>query len=50
MKNFDVGHIPLRLPKAKQLLNFINKNFDTLAFCRRRPRPPARPAAHPLPP
>ena len=30
-----VGHIPLRLPKAKQLLNFINKNFDTLAFCRR---------------
>jgi len=35
MKNFDVGHIPLRLPKAKQLLNVINKNFDTLAFCRR---------------
>jgi len=35
MKNFDVGHIPLRLPKAKQLLNTINKNFDTLAFCRR---------------
>ncbi|KAL3900265.1 MAG: hypothetical protein SGPRY_012491, partial [Prymnesium sp.] len=35
MKNFDVGHIPLRLPKAKQLLNLINKNFDTLAFCRR---------------
>ena len=35
MKNFDVGHIPLRLPKAKQLLSFINKNFDTLAFCRR---------------
>ena len=43
MKNFDVGHIPLRLPKAKQLLNFINKNFDTLAFCRRRPRPRAPP-------
>ncbi|KAG8458279.1 hypothetical protein KFE25_001571 [Diacronema lutheri] len=35
MKNFDVGYIPLRLPKAKQLLNTINKNFDTLAFCRR---------------
>ncbi|EOD16689.1 hypothetical protein EMIHUDRAFT_459102 [Emiliania huxleyi CCMP1516] len=35
MKNFDVGHIPLRLPKAKSLLSFINKNFDTLAFCRR---------------
>jgi methionine aminopeptidase type II len=35
MKNFDVGHIPLRLPRAKSLLSFINKNFDTLAFCRR---------------
>jgi len=31
----QVGHIPLRLPKAKSLLSFINKNFDTLAFCRR---------------
>mmetsp|Transcript_4552 Transcript_4552/g.10982 ORF Transcript_4552/g.10982 Transcript_4552/m.10982 type:complete len:335 (-) Transcript_4552:126-1130(-) len=35
MKNFDVGYIGLRLPKAKALLNVINKNFDTLAFCRR---------------
>ena len=35
MKNFNVGHIPLRLPKAKQLLSMINRNFDTLAFCRR---------------
>ncbi|XP_052727469.1 methionine aminopeptidase 2B-like [Vigna angularis] len=35
MKNFDVGHIPLRLPRAKQLLANINKNFSTLAFCRR---------------
>lgn len=76
MKNFDVGYIPLRLPRvrarraggaaggrgraegrapaaahapsthspaasrrgcpqAKQLLNTINKHFDTLAFCRR---------------
>ncbi|KAG6491376.1 hypothetical protein ZIOFF_052716 [Zingiber officinale] len=35
MKNFDVGHIPLRLPRAKQLLVTINKNFSTLAFCRR---------------
>jgi methionyl aminopeptidase len=35
MKTFDCGHIPLRLPRAKQLLNFISKNFDTLAFCRR---------------
>ncbi|KAI3430135.1 uncharacterized protein J3R85_008143 [Psidium guajava] len=35
MKNFDGGHIPLRLPRAKQLLATINKNFSTLAFCRR---------------
>jgi len=35
MKNFNVGHIPLRLPKAKALLSMINRNFDTLAFCRR---------------
>ncbi|KAL5013187.1 hypothetical protein ScPMuIL_007457 [Solemya velum] len=35
MKNFDVGHVPLRLQKSKQLLNVINHNFSTLAFCRR---------------
>ncbi|KAF4396962.1 hypothetical protein F8388_004930 [Cannabis sativa] len=35
MKNFDVGHMPLRLPRAKQLLATINKNFSTLAFCKR---------------
>lgn len=35
MKNFDVGHVPLRLPRAKQLLATIDKNFSTLAFCRR---------------
>lgn len=35
MKNFDVGHVPLRMAKAKQLLGVINKNFGTLAFCRR---------------
>jgi len=35
MKNFDAGHVPLRLAKAKQLLNVINQNFGTLAFCRR---------------
>jgi methionyl aminopeptidase len=35
MKNFDVGHVPLRLPRAKQLLSTIEKNFGTLAFCRR---------------
>ena len=35
MKNFDVGHVPLRLPKAKQLLGVIDRNFGTLAFCKR---------------
>ncbi len=33
-KNFDVGHVPLRLPRAKQLLATIEKNFGTLPFCR----------------
>ncbi|CAE1233405.1 map [Acanthosepion pharaonis] len=35
MKNFEVGHVPLRVAKSKQLLNVINQNFGTLAFCRR---------------
>eukprot|EP00953_Heterococcus_sp_UTEX-ZZ885_P037766 19387-Heterococcus_DN1.PRE.2 len=35
MKDPDARHVPLRLPKAKQLLNHINKTFGTLAFCRR---------------
>ena len=35
MKNFDVGHVPLRLQRSKTLLNTINKHFGTLAFCRR---------------
>ncbi|KAI9332149.1 peptidase M24, structural domain-containing protein [Zopfochytrium polystomum] len=35
MRNFDVQHVPLRLTRAKQLLNTINQNFGTLAFCRR---------------
>ena len=35
MKDFNVGHVPLRLPRAKQLLATIDKNFGTLAFCRR---------------
>jgi methionyl aminopeptidase len=34
MKNFDVGHVPLRLPRAKALLGTIDKHFGTLAFCR----------------
>jgi len=37
MKNFDAHgvHVPLRLAGSKHLLNVINKNFSTLAFCRR---------------
>ncbi|VDM95577.1 unnamed protein product [Thelazia callipaeda] len=37
MKDFDLHseHIPLRLARSKNLLNVINKNFGTLAFCRR---------------
>nr|VZI05376.1 unnamed protein product [Spirometra erinaceieuropaei] len=35
MKDFDVGHVPLRQARAKQLLATIDKNFGTLAFCKR---------------
>ncbi|XP_003738554.1 methionine aminopeptidase 2 [Galendromus occidentalis] len=35
MKDFDVGHVPLRLNSSKQLLRVIDENFGTLAFCRR---------------
>eukprot|EP01094_Clydonella_sp_ATCC50884_P008140 TRINITY_DN1743_c1_g1_i2.p1 TRINITY_DN1743_c1_g1~~TRINITY_DN1743_c1_g1_i2.p1 ORF type:complete len:232 (+),score=67.46 TRINITY_DN1743_c1_g1_i2:119-814(+) len=35
MREFDAQHVPLRLPRSKALLSHINKNFDTLAFCRR---------------
>jgi methionyl aminopeptidase len=35
MKDFHVGHVPLRLPRAKHLLGVIDRNFGTLAFCRR---------------
>ncbi|GIY60330.1 methionine aminopeptidase 2 [Caerostris darwini] len=35
MKNYEAGRIPLRLNRSKQLLNTINQNFGTLAFCRR---------------
>mmetsp|Transcript_4978 Transcript_4978/g.15628 ORF Transcript_4978/g.15628 Transcript_4978/m.15628 type:complete len:264 (+) Transcript_4978:963-1754(+) len=35
MKNFDAGHVPLRMAKAKEMLGVIDKNFGTLAFCRR---------------
>ncbi|KAI5754121.1 hypothetical protein M8J77_005915 [Diaphorina citri] len=35
MKNFEASYIPLRLASSKSLLNTINKNFGTLAFCKR---------------
>ena len=35
MKNKEAGYIPIRLPRAKLLLNTINNNFGSLAFCRR---------------
>jgi methionyl aminopeptidase len=35
MKNFEGGYQPLRLHTSKQLLGLINKNFGTLAFCKR---------------
>ncbi|XP_046408320.1 methionine aminopeptidase 2 [Ischnura elegans] len=35
MQNFDKGYVPLRLQSSKVLLAVINKNFSTLAFCRR---------------
>ncbi|SAM02368.1 hypothetical protein [Absidia glauca] len=34
-KTADSGFVPLRLPKAKQLLKTINQEFGTLPFCRR---------------
>ena len=35
MKNFDAGRVPLRTAGAKKLLAAIDRNFGTLAFCRR---------------
>ncbi|KAJ3270081.1 Methionine aminopeptidase 2B [Terramyces sp. JEL0728] len=35
MKDFHAPHVPLKLARSKQLLNTINKEFGTLAFCRR---------------
>ncbi|BET00320.1 Methionine aminopeptidase [Nesidiocoris tenuis] len=35
MKNFDAGFVPLRIQSSKSLLNTINQNFGTLAFCKR---------------
>lgn len=35
MKDFYAQPVPLRNPKAKQLLAHIDQNYSTLAFCRR---------------
>jgi methionyl aminopeptidase len=35
MKDFDVGHRPVRVAGARKLLNHINKTFGTLAWCPR---------------
>lgn len=35
MKNFDKSFVPIRISRAKGLLNTINKEFGTLAFCKR---------------
>ncbi|KAK9500138.1 hypothetical protein O3M35_001466 [Rhynocoris fuscipes] len=35
MKKFDAGFVPLRIQSSKSLLNVINNNFGTLAFCKR---------------
>eukprot|EP00180_Rhodochaete_pulchella_P000314 Plantae.Rhodophyta-Rhodochaete_pulchella.ctg1217.p1 GENE.Plantae.Rhodophyta-Rhodochaete_pulchella.ctg1217~~Plantae.Rhodophyta-Rhodochaete_pulchella.ctg1217.p1 ORF type:complete len:439 (+),score=76.37 Plantae.Rhodophyta-Rhodochaete_pulchella.ctg1217:17-1333(+) len=35
MREFDVDRVPLRNARAKQLLGVIERNFGTLAFCRR---------------
>lgn len=35
MLRHDAPHVPLRLPRAKQLLASIKQNFGTLPFCKR---------------
>jgi methionine aminopeptidase len=35
MMEFDREHVPLRMKGARQLLTCIDKNFSTLAFCKR---------------
>jgi len=35
MREFYEPHVSLKHPKSKKLLNFISKNFSSLAFCRR---------------
>ncbi len=35
MKNYDIGFVPLRTKKEKELLLHIEQKFSTLAWCRR---------------
>lgn len=35
MKDYYASAVPIRNPKAKALLSHIEKNYGTLAFCRR---------------
>lgn len=35
MKDYYVGNRPLRHPKAKYLLKYIDEKYSTLAFCRK---------------
>jgi methionyl aminopeptidase len=35
MKDYDKSPVAIRVPKSKQLMGFIDKNFSTLAFCKR---------------
>lgn len=35
MRAFEPFHVPLRTRAGRNILNVINKNFDSLAFCKR---------------
>lgn len=35
MKNWEAPHVPIRMKQAKSLFQHINRNYDTLAFCKR---------------
>ena len=35
MKDFEAPRVPLKYKQSKSLLNCINNNFGTLAWCRR---------------
>jgi hypothetical protein len=40
MKNYDVGHVPLRLPRAKQLLGVIDRYAQQSASLPQIPKYP----------